>query len=99
VVDVGDAKMTREDRITGRYTFHGGGFVADAGMLAINHRLSRMKLLTDTGAGVPSFYMDPGDGSYWECDEFEDYRKQLLRVDRSYIEENFPTVDPDKSLG
>ncbi len=57
-----------------------------------------MSLLADIGDGVPSVYVDPVDGSYWELNQFEDYRAELRRVDRRYIETNYPTVDPGRML-
>jgi hypothetical protein len=89
--------MTEDEVMTGRYTFNDGTLIPDQGMTTINDRLSRMRLLADIGDGVPSFYLDE-TGSYWECSEFEDYRKELRRVDRRYIAENFPTVDPDRPV-
>jgi len=90
--------MTEPRLQTGRYRFERGRFIPDAGMKAINERLSSMRLLADAGDGTPSFYVDPSDGSYWECREYEDYRKELRKVNREYIEQNYPTVDPDRRL-
>ena len=65
-------------------------------MQAITERVQAMHLLRDRGEGRPSFYLDPSDGSYWELREFEDYRKELRKIDLSYIGSNFPTVDPEQ---
>jgi hypothetical protein len=90
--------MTGDEVVTGRYAIREGTLIPDASMTEINDQLARMRLLADIGDGVPSFYLDAETGSYWECSEFEDYRKELRRVDRHYIETNFPTVDPDRPL-
>jgi hypothetical protein len=55
-------------------------------------------LLFDGGSGVPSFLLDPTDGTYWQHTFFEDRSEELRRVDRAYIESNFPTVDPDRPI-
>jgi hypothetical protein len=67
-------------------------------MVAINERLIRMTLLADTGAGVPSFYLDPGDGSYWMYQQNEEYETTLTPVSREWIRTEYPTVDPDRPL-
>ena len=85
------------DALEGRYTFEGGTFVPDQGMKDINDRLRTMLLLADSGSRAPDFYVDPA-GRYWECTEFEDYTKKLRSVTRRYIEDGFPTVDPDRRL-
>jgi hypothetical protein len=90
--------MMEDDVMTGAYTFDEGTLVPDAGMTAINERLAHMKLLADIGDGVPSFYLEKETGAYWQCSELENYRTELRRVDRRYIEKNFPTVDPDRPL-
>lgn len=82
----------------GHYRFEDGRFVPDEVMSEISARLRNLKLLADTGPGVPSFYLDPRNASYWECVEFEDYSKELREVDRKYIEDNYPTVDPDRAI-
>ena len=82
----------------GRYTFERGQFVPDDGMRQIQARLSRMKLLADSGEGIPSFYFDPIERTYWQSTEFEDYRKELKEVSRAYIEAVFPSVNCDKLL-
>lgn len=84
--------------LRGRYRFENGKFEPDEGMKLINSRLRALKLLADHGTGVPSFYLDPADGSYWQCTEFDDYSKELWEVDRKYIVRNFPTVDPDRPI-
>jgi len=90
--------MPDDSKIEGCYIFEDGRFRADAGMQKINMQLRQMKLLADTGPGIPSFYFDPSSGTYWQCDEFENYRKRLKVVTRDFVQKDFPTVDCDKLL-
>jgi hypothetical protein len=55
-------------------------------------------LLFDSSSGVPLFYWDPRDETYWECTEFVDHSSRLRPVSRQYIETHYPTVDCDKRL-
>jgi len=87
-----------DEVLKGSYTFDQGRFIPDQGMQSLNERISKMKLLADIGDGVPSFYLDPSDQSFWELTEFEDYTTELRQVTRGYIRERFPTVDPDRPL-
>lgn len=73
-----------------------GEFLPDDDMKRINAMLEHMHLLADSGDGRPYFYFNPADQSYWECVEYDDYTKELTRVDRRHIELEFPTVDPDR---
>ena len=82
----------------GSYQFVNGTFEPRGEMTAIMERVARMSLLTDTGEGTPSFYIDETDGSYWQYRQFEDLRTELRRVDRTYIESNYPTVDPHRPV-
>ena len=86
------------DMVHGHYQFKDGTFIPDEAMTEINARLRRLRLLADIGNGVPSFYLDPADDTYWQCTESEDYSKELRQVDRLYITQNFPTVDPDRPI-
>jgi hypothetical protein len=72
--------------------------VPDEAMSEITARLRTLRLLADSGSGVPSFLLDPKDGSYWQHTYFEDRSEELRLVDRAYIESNFPTVDPDRAI-
>jgi hypothetical protein len=91
--------MTDENHVLlGHYRFEDGKFVADDAMQEINNRVRYMRLLFDSGSCVPSFLLDPEDGSYWRHTYFEDYSEELRRVDRAYIESDFPTVDPDRPI-
>ena len=87
-----------DEVLEGSYTFEQGQFIPDEGMQSISERISKMKLLADIGDGTPSFYLNEADQSFWEVTEFENYRTQLRKVDRAYIREKFPTVDPDRPL-
>ncbi|HKB28915.1 MAG TPA: hypothetical protein VKC59_07825 [Candidatus Limnocylindrales bacterium] len=89
----------KRDALYGTYAFVDGAFMPRGDMPAINARLEAMSLLFDAGPGVPSFYVDATDGSFWEYVQDEDYSTALRRVDRSYIEATFPTVDPDRPIG
>ena len=84
--------------LRGRYRFEDGRFVPDDAMAAISDRLRTHRLLADSGSGVPSFLLDPEDGSYWQHTYFEDHSEELRRVDRAFLESNFPTVDPDRPI-
>jgi hypothetical protein len=90
--------VSSADLIAGRYRLEGGRLLGDDGIRAIEEAVAAMRLLADMGDGVPSFYVDPGDGSYWQRTEWEDGRSELRRVDREYIQANFPSVDPDRPL-
>ena len=57
-----------------------------------------MALLADIGDGVPSFYLDPGDGSYWMYQQSENYETTLTSVIREWIRTHYPTVDLDRPL-
>jgi hypothetical protein len=67
-------------------------------MAAINERRSHMALLADIGDGVPSFYVDPHDGSYWMYEQSENYETTLTPVSREWIRTHCPTVDLDRRL-
>ena len=83
----------------GAYLFREGRFIRDAGMERIQEKLRGLKQLFDAGEGRPVFYIDPMDGSYWERSQFEDFREELRKVSRRYVERDFPTVDPDRTIG
>ena len=86
------------DLLHGHYRFEVGKFVPDDAMSEINRRLRTMRLLFDRGPGVPSFLYKPEDDSFWQHTYFEDRSQELRRVDRAYIESNFPTVDPERTI-
>jgi len=54
--------------------------------------------LLEGSVTVPYVYYRASDGTYWRYDETEDLRAELRKVSRSYVEENFPTLDPDRHL-
>lgn len=91
--------MSGDGRVVGSYVDESGSFVADAAMRAITNKLSTMRLLADDGDGNPSFYLDRSERSYWECQEFENYRKELRKIDRDQILTHFPVVDPSEFGG
>jgi hypothetical protein len=90
--------MAEGHALKGHYSFESGKFVPDAAMSEINRRVPAMRLLFDKGSCVPSFYLNPDDGTYWRHTYFEDRSQELRRVDRAYIESDFPTVDPDRTI-
>jgi hypothetical protein len=87
-----------ERSLRGGYRFEDGTFVPTGDMVAINERRSCMALLADIGDGVPSFYLDPGDGSYWMYQQSENYETTLTSVSREWIRTHYPTVDLDRPL-
>lgn len=85
------------EELRGSYRFEDGRFVPLGDMAKIQDRISTMRLLADTGDGVPSFYVDP-DGTFWEYVQMENYETTLRQVNRAWITANYPTVDPDRPL-
>ena len=87
----------QKDVFKGTYVFFDGKFCPRGEMEKIQAMLRNMKMLagsTTTSAG--EFFFDPQDGSYWHYIQQENYDTELKRVDRNYIETNFPTVDCDR---
>ena len=89
--------LVPHESLRGRRTLLDGRFVADDAQREIDRRLKSMRLLADIGDGVPSFYLD-ATGRYWMYSEYEDYESTLEPVERSRIEREFPSVDPDRPL-
>lgn len=90
--------MADSNVLRGSYTFEHGRFVSHGDVDEIEARIRKMKLLFDAGSGVPSFYRDVSDGSYWEYTQSEDYTTQLRPVSRSEITKKFPSVDVDREI-
>jgi hypothetical protein len=90
--------LDENDVLRGHYQFEAGRFVPDEAMNEINRRVPPMRLLFDNGSCVPSFLFNPDDATFWQHTYFEDRSQELRRVDRAYIESNFPTVDPDRTI-
>lgn len=85
------------DEMVGRYVLSANGMVEpDEDARAILRRVQDMLLLLGESfgaGGIPPLYVDPKENSYWEFLEFEDGQITLRRVTRTYIEDNWPTVD------
>ncbi len=87
--------MTQGSSLHGRYVVGGDGrIVPDDAAVQLLRKQQSMLLLGASGR-APDFFYDPVDGTYWESLEYEDGQLTLRQVDRTYIEENWPNVDPD----
>ena len=89
----------QKDVFRGSYIFSKGEFYPTGDMEIINDMLKKMKLLADSGlCNYGFFHFYPNDRTYWHYVQYENYDTELKRVERSYIEKHFPTVECDNLL-
>ncbi len=84
--------------IKGKYNYRNREFIPDEGMKRIEDMKKTLKLLADDGPCVPSFFVDPDNGTYWEYIQYQNYETELKQVTREYIKKNHPTVNCDQII-
>lgn len=97
IVSVGVDQPAFVDSVamTGRFVVaDDGSIVPDDDARRLLHKQQSMRILAYSGR-APEFFYDPTDGAYWEFLHFEDGQLTFRRVERAYIEANWPNVNPD----